>query len=612
MPAQDHLPGKLGPYRLQQQIGAGGMGVVYLARDTEGRPVAIKVLGPAVTSDPNARRRLAREVETMRRVRSPFVAEILDADVTGDAPYIVTRYVPGSPLDQVIRQSGPIRGAALARLAGELSEALIAIHAAGVVHRDLKPGNVMIVEGHPVVIDFGIAHIGDATRLTQTGMVMGTPGYLAPEVIEGQPSSDASDMHSWGATIAYAATGRSPYGTGTFQTIFYRVVTGRPDLTGVPVALLPLVAAALGTNPALRPPADWVRDHCMVLATACANDPHALDSPAMAPVLPAFATPTIQDGRGVTIQAGGPAGVVMGPNGTLIAAQPEQAPLAQAPLAQAPLAQPLPAPAQPSAPLPSPREAAPDVADLLPPRRPEQLTQDRPATGQPAKADPAAPAKSRNRPASYAPVTAAIVVIAVAMSILLPEAGTLIALGVITLLRATEHAGSSLARRRAARGVRPSDLLVVIMTAPLTVLTAVLTMVALAPVALVIGAIAAIAATVMLRTHTLPAAGAWAAGAIVLWYAVGPGSGKPRRQLNRLLGAVVRTRGAFVVAIIAAVALAGAAVSQATSQPPLYWPLTPSMLPHVPSVSHALGSTEHWLLSKTDHFIPHIHWPHIP
>src|SRR5215469_4238000 len=131
MPVQDHLPGKLGPYRLLRQIGAGGMGVVYLARDTEGRPAAIKVLGPAVTSDPNARRRLSREVETMRRVRSPYVAEIIDADVTGEAPYIVTRYVPGSALDQVVGEHSPIRGGALAVLAGELAEALTAIHAAG-------------------------------------------------------------------------------------------------------------------------------------------------------------------------------------------------------------------------------------------------------------------------------------------------------------------------------------------------------------------------------------------------------------------------------------------------------------------------------------------------
>ena len=144
----------------------------------------------------------------------------------------------------------------------------MAIHAAGVVHRDLKPGNVMLAETGPVVIDFGIAHAVDATRLTQTGMVMGTPGYLAPEVIEGQPSAEASDVHSWGATLAFAATGRSPYGGGSFETIFYRIVSGRADLSGVPGWLADLVAAALAKDPARRPSAASLLAHSRSLAGA--------------------------------------------------------------------------------------------------------------------------------------------------------------------------------------------------------------------------------------------------------------------------------------------------------------------------------------------------------
>src|SRR6202030_213044 len=236
MPVTERLPTTLGPYRLQDRLGEGGMGVVHLARDPEGRPVAVKVLHPAGTEGANARRRLAREVETMRRVRSPYVAEVLDADVTGEFPYIVTRFVAGPTLDEMVRGRGPLSGQGLRRLAFGMAEALTAIHAAGVVHRDLKPGNVMLTDDRPIVIDFGIAQTGDATRLTQTGLVMGTPGYLAPEVIEGQPSSPASDVHSWGATMAYAATGRAPYGGGgdSFQTIFYRIVSGHADLSGVP------------------------------------------------------------------------------------------------------------------------------------------------------------------------------------------------------------------------------------------------------------------------------------------------------------------------------------------------------------------------------------------
>ena len=237
------------------------MGVVHLARDPIGNLVAIKVLHPwhpLGAEEATARRRLAREVETMRRVHSPFVAEVLDADVTGEFPYIVTRYVRGPTLEEMVRSRGPLSGAGLRRLAFGTAEALTAIHAAGVVHRDLKPGNVMLTDDRPVVIDFGIAQAGDSTRLTQTGLVMGTPGYLAPEVIEGRPSSPASDVHSWGATMAFAATGRPPFGGGSYETIFYRIVSGRADLDGVPAPLVPLLSAALARDPGHRPSADWL------------------------------------------------------------------------------------------------------------------------------------------------------------------------------------------------------------------------------------------------------------------------------------------------------------------------------------------------------------------
>jgi serine/threonine protein kinase len=222
MKVQDRTPERLGPYRLVKRLGEGGMGVVYLAMDSAEAPVAVKALHPGLAQEGNARRRMAREVETMQRVRSRYVAEVVDADLDGDPPYIVTRYVPGLTLDEVVGSAGPVTGPALGRLAYGLAEALAAVHSAGVVHRDLKPGNVMISDGDPVVIDFGIAHLPETTRLTLTGMFMGTPGYLAPEVIEGKDSGTGSDVHSWGATVAFAATGRPPYGTGPFETIFYR------------------------------------------------------------------------------------------------------------------------------------------------------------------------------------------------------------------------------------------------------------------------------------------------------------------------------------------------------------------------------------------------------
>ena len=271
MPATDHLPRTLGPYRLQDRLGEGGMGVVHLARDPEGRAVAVKVLHPLGTEGVNARRRLAREVETMRRVRSPYVAEVLDADVTGEFPYIVTRFVTGPTLDEMVRTRGPLSGPGLRRLGHGMAEALTAIHAAGVVHRDLKPGNVMLSDDRPIVIDFGIAQAGDATRLTQTGLVMGTPGYLAPEVIEGEPSSPASDVHSWGSTMAFAATGHLPFGGGSYETIFYRIISGRADLSGVPAPLVPLISAALARDPSHRPSASWLSAQAVALDMSAAT-----------------------------------------------------------------------------------------------------------------------------------------------------------------------------------------------------------------------------------------------------------------------------------------------------------------------------------------------------
>ena len=154
-----------------------------------------------------------------------------------------------------------------------MAEALTAIHAAGVVHRDLKPGNVMLTDDRPIVIDFGIAQAGDATRLTQTGLVMGTPGYLAPEVIEGEPSSPASDVHSWGSTMAFAATGHLPFGGGSYETIFYRIISGRADLSGVPAPLVPLISAALARDPSHRPSASWLSAQAVALDMSATTAP---------------------------------------------------------------------------------------------------------------------------------------------------------------------------------------------------------------------------------------------------------------------------------------------------------------------------------------------------
>jgi predicted Ser/Thr protein kinase len=595
MPATERLPGTLGPYRLQDRLGEGGMGVVHLARDPEGRPVAVKVLHPLGTDGPNARRRLAREVETMRRVRSPYVAEVLDADVTGEFPYIVTRYVSGPTLDEMVRRHGPLPAPGLSRLAHGMAEALTAIHAAGVVHRDLKPGNVMLSDDRPIVIDFGIAQAGDATRLTQTGLVMGTPGYLAPEVIEGQPSSSASDVHCWGTTMAFAATGHLPFGSGSYESIFYRIVSGRADLEGVPAPFVPLIAAALARDPADRPSASWLSAQARALSAGSGPGTAAGALGSYAPTATARAAP----GQAVP----GP----YAPGGPLAAAAAQAAPAA----AQAP-------------PYLAPRQAARDVADLLPPvsyapaePRRAPAPQAQPPGAQPpgAQAGPAAwppqtpqdprqqlprqqdPNQQDQRPrAQTRPATMAglaVMVAATALTVVLPVAGLIASLVVITLLRAADRAQSTLAVRRSVRGPRPSDLFVVLITAPLTVARALLTEVLIAPLALIAGAVAYAATVVLTHSADMPRAGAYALAAVVAWYGLGPGSGKPRRQLNRMAGVLARSPASAAVTTLVVWALAAAAVLFAASQTPYYWP---AVAPHLPGAGNLISSAANWLL----------------
>src|SRR6476469_433676 len=251
---------RLGPYRLHGRLGEGGMGVVHLGLDPAGRAVAVKVLRAHIAHDPEARARLAREVSTLRRVQHTLVAEVIDADVDGDQPYIVTRFVPGPGLDEVVRDHGPLAPADLLRLGRGLSGALQAIHAVHVVHRDLKPANVLLADGDPVVIDFGIAHVADDVRLTMTGLVMGTPGYLSPEVLEGAPVTEATDWWGWAATLAFAASGAPPFGRGHMDAVLDRVRHGRADLTGVDPRLQPLLRAALSPDAARRPQAEELID----------------------------------------------------------------------------------------------------------------------------------------------------------------------------------------------------------------------------------------------------------------------------------------------------------------------------------------------------------------
>lgn len=251
---------RIGPYRLIEEIGEGGMGVVHLALDPRGRAVAIKVLRSHVAHDADARQRLAREVDTLSRIRDARVATVIDADVMAPRPYLVTRYVPGPALDEVVEERGPMAPADLLRLARGIAEAIRSIHACGVVHRDIKPGNVLLEDGDPVLIDFGIAHLQDDVRHTVGGLVMGTPGYLSPELVEGAAITDATDWWGWAATITYAASGRPPFGRGRMDAVLARVRAGEVDLDGVDPRLVPLLRASLSPEPRQRPHADEVID----------------------------------------------------------------------------------------------------------------------------------------------------------------------------------------------------------------------------------------------------------------------------------------------------------------------------------------------------------------
>jgi hypothetical protein len=246
---------RLDGYLLRERIGEGGMGVVHRATDGEGRVVAIKLLRPHVAGDSESRARFAREAQVLGRVRGRHVAQVLDADVAAATPYLVTDFVAGPPLHEVIERNGPLGGADLADLAGDLADALCSIHGAGVVHRDLKPANVLLDDGIAVVIDFGIAQIADETRMTVPGLVYGTPGYVAPEILHGSQITAAADIHSWAATVAYAATGRSPFGKGPLEAVAYRVLHEGPDLDGCPDWLFPVLEICFAKDPAERPSA---------------------------------------------------------------------------------------------------------------------------------------------------------------------------------------------------------------------------------------------------------------------------------------------------------------------------------------------------------------------
>jgi len=248
-------PEQIGPYRLRGRLGAGGMGRVYLGLSPGGRSVAVKVIRADLAQDAEFRARFRREVAVARTVSGLFTAPVIDADVDGPVPWLATAYVPGPSLADAVSQHGPLPAASVLALARGLAEALSAIHAAGVVHRDLKPANVLLAEDGPRVIDFGISRGVEASALTHTGLVVGSPGFMSPEQAEGREVGPPSDIFSLGAVLAFAATGHGPFGSGSTPALVYRVVHSGPQLDLMPAEVRSLAERCLAKDPALRPTA---------------------------------------------------------------------------------------------------------------------------------------------------------------------------------------------------------------------------------------------------------------------------------------------------------------------------------------------------------------------
>lgn len=252
-------PKRIGRYLLIRRLGHGAQGIVYLARTPDGHRVAVKLLHADRTARPGSRERLAKEAVTARRVRGRSTARILDVHTDGPRPYIVSEYVAGPSLHQRVRKRGPLTGPALDRLTAGTATALVTIHRSGVVHRDLKPANVLLGPDGPRVIDFGVAHVEDAT-ITLTGTRVGTPAYMAPEQVAGETAGSAADVFAWASTVVYAATGAPPFGRDSAASVMNRIAHHDPMLGELRGPLRALLHACLNRVPAARPTAEQVLD----------------------------------------------------------------------------------------------------------------------------------------------------------------------------------------------------------------------------------------------------------------------------------------------------------------------------------------------------------------
>ncbi|WP_307782033.1 protein kinase [Streptomyces sp. MBT65] len=255
-------PSHIGRYRLVGRLGEGGMGRVYLARSPGGRPAAVKVINDHLRHDEHALSRFRREVETLGTVRSAYTASLIDAELDTPPYWLATEYVPGPTLHAAVVTNGPLPADLARVMLAALAEGLDAIHVRGVWHRDLKPHNVILSATGPQLIDFGIARTIGTSNLTQAGGAMGSPGFIAPETITAGETGPGADVFALGATLAFAVTGRPPYGDGPFAAVSYRSVHGELDLRGVDPGVAELIAACAQSDPALRPTPQRIIELC--------------------------------------------------------------------------------------------------------------------------------------------------------------------------------------------------------------------------------------------------------------------------------------------------------------------------------------------------------------
>lgn len=536
---------EIGGYRLVRRIGAGGMGTVWEAVGADGRAVALKLLHPHISRDPSARARLVREVDLLHRVRGRGVARVLDAEVEGDEAFVVTELIDGPTLEDDVAAHGPFTTPELANLAHGLADALHAIHRVGVVHRDLKPGNVMLPATGPVLIDFGIAQVADDTRLTQVGMVTGTPGYLDPEVVDGAPPSPSCDWWAWAAVLVFAATGRKPFGTGPAVAVLSRMSQSRVDLDGVD----PLAATALWA--ALQPDRRHRLDPNAVLSVLDGRWQEADLREALA-ALGIRQRGAIAASDATMVLSGGAPPTLGAPAGSA----PTMALPATAPATYAPVGPPRrDVPATVVTPAGGWQQQSPTATRVLPQGVPPAVRTDR---GAPAGwVEPGAPAAwdgdAQPVPAWATPAAPQRGVVAAVGLFVVAAAGTwpgvaLLLLAALMLLSATVgYAGRAMRRARFRKGVRRGDAARAVASSPWFLVRAAVVTVLLLVLA---GGSAWIALQVGGFSLTPEMLGTWrevranvllwasaALFAVVAWF--GPGSGIQREGARSVLGAVL-------------------------------------------------------------------------